>query len=735
MSACSRFGIVLCLVGYAAFCSAAGLEAVGNTDGVLTWHLGALAHGESKREVVLFAFDATPDKVARHLDAARHQLAKPTAASPAPESDATSTAWLDNGTTDFALEDTALFRWRSKRQALRGPHGGQLSQFTWYVHYRDRTGLRRAGTPHTDDGKPENLRVVEPVRRLSATAAACTLTTTDGRLRIRVRAMMGAGPTAAVEFLLANTSPEPLTDVRLSAYANIEAAHTHEGDYSVLDARTGGLLVYDPPTGACVVMAGLTRPATGHAGTWNSLPTLQAAAGTPIAQWRPVTGLTPALKQRLVRQSVPHDIHIPVVHANPTTPVTRTLSPAEAADALERDWLFQAMGEPLAQRAAKEVRWARELAQRLDAAAELAELAALEKRMAPAATPAGSAATPSWIWFPEGRPSEDAPAAARLFRRAFTLPPEADVRAAVLHVTADDSCEAFLNGTRVGTQDTWERVAVLDVTKRVHPGRNVLAVRAENKPFHAANPAGLIARLVVHLAGGTQLTVVTDASWRATATPHERWAHVAFDDSAWKPARIAAPFGQGPWGRIAGLMDGVSAADPAGRKLYFAVRRIKRRIALKNPVLRFRQLLFIDQPMPQGRECIHEAIHRMGINATPGGRLLVLDGLHPGGAVRQLAPERPGSFWRPDLSFDASRVLFCFKAHDEKSFHLYEMGLDGRNVRQLTHSDYDDVDPIYLPDGHIVFTSTRANSYVRCGPFIYSYVLARCDADGGNVYL
>ena len=43
--------------------------------------------------------------------------------------------------------------------------------------------------------------------------------------------------------------------------------------------------------------------------------------------------------------------------------------------------------------------------------------------------------------------------------------------------------------------------------------------------------------------------------------------------------------------------------------------------------------------------------------------------------------------------------------------------------------------PIYLPDGHIMFTTTRGNSYVRCGPFIYSYILARCDAGGGNVYL
>ena len=119
----------------------------------------------------------------------------------------------------------------------------------------------------------------------------------------------------------------------------------------------------------------------------------------------------------------------------------------------------------------------------------------------------------------------------------------------------------------------------------------------------------------------------------------------------------------------------------------------------------------------------------------PGGRLLLLDGLHPGGQLRQLAPDRPGSFWRPDLSFDAGKVLFCFKPHDEKSFHLYEMNIDGTGLRQLTDSEYDDIDPIYLPDGHILFTTTRGNSYVRCGPFIYSYILARCDADGSNVYL
>ncbi len=37
------------------------------------------------------------------------------------------------------------------------------------------------------------------------------------------------------------------------------------------------------------------------------------------------------------------------------TPETRTLSPQAADWALQRDWLFQAMGEPLLRRAADEI--------------------------------------------------------------------------------------------------------------------------------------------------------------------------------------------------------------------------------------------------------------------------------------------------------------------------------------------------------------------------------------------
>lgn len=190
--------------------------------------------------------------------------------------------------------------------------------------------------------------------------------------------------------------------------------------------------------------------------------------------------------------------------------------------------------------------------------------------------------------------------------------------------------------------------------------------------------------------------------------------------------------------QLADLRDRAEEITASNEQLYYSVRQVKRKIAFKNPVLNFDQVLFVDMPYPQGSEWRHETRHRLGYMAVPGGRLLVLDGLSPAGHLRQLMPKPPlhGSFWRPDLSFDAHKVLFCFKPHNEKSFHLYEINIDGTGLEQLTDGIHDDLDPIYLPDGeHILFSTSRAHTYVRCMPPTNSYILARCDRDGDNIYL
>ena len=173
---------------------------------------------------------------------------------------------------------------------------------------------------------------------------------------------------------------------------------------------------------------------------------------------------------------------------------------------------------------------------------------------------------------------------------------------------------------------------------------------------------------------------------------------------------------------------------------YFAVRNLKRVIFFKNPLVDFDRVLLIDNPYPKGKpgdatdEWPHEARHRNGFMAVDGGRLLTV-GLHPGSEVTSLLPDFTGSYWRPDLSFDGTEIVFSYRPEGSKSFHLYRCYADGSGVRQLTFGDYDDLDPVFAPDGTLIFCSSRAHTYVRCMPMTHAFALSRCDGDGKNIYV
>lgn len=169
------------------------------------------------------------------------------------------------------------------------------------------------------------------------------------------------------------------------------------------------------------------------------------------------------------------------------------------------------------------------------------------------------------------------------------------------------------------------------------------------------------------------------------------------------------------------------------KSVYLAIRRIKRAIFMKDPLIDFTKVLFVDVPCFDALN--HESMHRVFPQAQNNeGRLMTLDGLRPGGTLGDLTAQR-GMFWRSDLSYDATKVLFCMRPEGERTFHLYETSVEGGPLRQITDAEYDDLDPIYTPDGHITFLSNRGNSYARCAVAHPSYVVARCDADGKNLYL
>jgi hypothetical protein len=159
-----------------------------------------------------------------------------------------------------------------------------------------------------------------------------------------------------------------------------------------------------------------------------------------------------------------------------------------------------------------------------------------------------------WIWAPEGDPTIDAPVGKRYFRKTFELPPGDAPSHGMLWISADDRLTAYVNGERVAAHTGTGTFISTDVSSKLKPGRNTLAVEGENLSAPVtANPAGLLANLQVQITNGKNLVVDTDISWRCAneVTANNKWTSADFNDSAWKPAMDLGPYGCKPWGTFA----------------------------------------------------------------------------------------------------------------------------------------------------------------------------------------
>lgn len=113
-------------------------------------------------------------------------------------------------------------------------------------------------------------------------------------------------------------------------------------------------------------------------------------------------------------------------------------------------------------------------------------------------------------------------------------------------------------------------------------------------------------------------------------------------------------------------------------------------------------------------------------------------------------PGGKGFIGKISLSFDAKKVLFDFRADPTTGFRIWEVNIDGTCLRQVLYAPEDeatkvarwgrkwhtdDIHPCYLPDGKIVFSSTRCEHTILCGgsAALVAPVLHRMDADGTNV--
>ena len=116
---------------------------------------------------------------------------------------------------------------------------------------------------------------------------------------------------------------------------------------------------------------------------------------------------------------------------------------------------------------------------------------------------------------------------------------------------------------------------------------------------------------------------------------------------------------------------------------------------------------------------------------TPGGAMKIYD--INSNTSRTLIELKDGVIRDPEISFDGQRIIFSMRKNKQDSYHIYEINTDGTNLRQLTSaSGVSDIDPLYLPDGDIIFSSTRQPKYCMCNRHIMAN-LYRMKPDGANI--
>jgi hypothetical protein len=163
--------------------------------------------------------------------------------------------------------------------------------------------------------------------------------------------------------------------------------------------------------------------------------------------------------------------------------------------------------------------------------------------------------------------------------------------------------------------------------------------------------------------------------------------------------------------------------------LYVRVCSARRAAFMATYVSKFQKVLFSEHPRIGGAYFFDNVPFAGGV-AGKGLGMLTMNGYY--GSVTQLLSS--GEARHPDVSFDGTRALFSWRGGTSGSsdYHLYEINLGTRTTRQLTTGSGQftiDLDPCYLPNGNIVFVSSRYAQEIDCvaGRVLNLFL---CDKDG-----
>ncbi|HHX02421.1 MAG TPA: hypothetical protein GX739_07135 [Firmicutes bacterium] len=233
--------------------------------------------------------------------------------------------------------------------------------------------------------------------------------------------------------------------------------------------------------------------------------------------------------------------------------------------------------------------------------------------------------------------------------------------------------------------------------------------------------------------------------------------------------RLTAVQGNGGWASAAEIHLGIqhSSLLPEGMERtlenllvhYHEIRSQQRREILALADERdFEDILFVKRErLPNSESLGHHMVDQFfGHNQIPGGGLYILENAFSDNPTLRNVLENSvvvngprkgqklegGTFLSPDLSYCGTKVVFAYTDakrgkyvwDEERVFHIFSVNIDGSELTQLTFGPYNDFDPVWLPDGDIVFISERRGGYGRCHQRpVPTYTLHRMSPDGSNI--
>ncbi|HEY3320509.1 MAG TPA: hypothetical protein VGP72_08590 [Planctomycetota bacterium] len=180
--------------------------------------------------------------------------------------------------------------------------------------------------------------------------------------------------------------------------------------------------------------------------------------------------------------------------------------------------------------------------------------------------------------------------------------------------------------------------------------------------------------------------------------------------------------------------DKVAGNDKRWRELYTKVCESRRALRIKPLQAKWQKLAFAKHWNVGGShyaytECQSDAQAERNWVAGSALCILNLNGVWP--EVQTLIDDPTGCIRNPDVTFDGKKIVFAWKKDDRKDdYHLYEWDIASGKSRQLTDGlGFADYEPCCLPNGDIIFNSTRCVQTVDCWWTEVSN-LYTCDKDG-----